>query len=148
MCLTRALVGGNGVVADVFVDAARPHVGTFSALRALGDDEGIELVIVGDIDVNEEVLAAPGKRAGAARLKWVVVVDRTLSPGPAVSAAACVSATTARSVTGLLGPGGPDAVGSWHPGLPWAGCSILAATAAVIVALRRASTTTSTWPHW
>jgi hypothetical protein len=30
-------------------------------------------------------------------------------------------------VTGLLGPEAKDADGSAHPGLPWAGCSVLAA---------------------
>jgi hypothetical protein len=70
-----------------------------------------------------------GERTGAAKLKWVVIVDRSLSPGQAVNAAVCVSAATAPAVPGLLGPGGPDASDRWHPGLPWAGCSILAASA-------------------
>jgi len=78
-----------------------------------------------------------GERTGAAKLKWVVIVDRSLSPGQAVNAAVCVSAATAPAVPGLLGPGGPDASDQWHPGLPWAGCSILAASAAEIAAIRQ-----------
>ena len=69
-----------------------------------------------------------GERTGAAKLKWVVIVDRSLSPGQAV---------TAPAVPGLLGPGGPDASDQWHLGLPWAGCSILAASAAEIAAIRQ-----------
>jgi hypothetical protein len=78
-----------------------------------------------------------GERTGAAKLKWVVIVDKALSPGQAVNAAVCVSSATAPAVAGLLGPGGPDAAGQWHPGLPWAGCSILAATAAELAAIRQ-----------
>ena len=37
---------------------------------------------------------------------------------------------------GLLGPDAVDADGSAHPGLPWAGCSILAATPAELAAVR------------
>ncbi len=75
-----------------------------------------------------------GERTGAAKLKWVVIVDRSLSPGQAVNAAVCVSAATAPAVSGLLGP---DAAEQWHPGLPWAGCSILAASAAELAAIRQ-----------
>ena len=48
-----------------------------------------------------------GQRTGAAKLKWVVIVDEGLSPGQAVNAAVCVAAATAPGVPGLLGPGGP-----------------------------------------
>ena len=78
-----------------------------------------------------------GGRTGAAKLKWVVVVDKSLSPGQAVNAAVCVAAATAPTVPGLLGPGGPDAAEVWHPGLPWAGCSILGASAAQLGEIRR-----------
>jgi hypothetical protein len=78
-----------------------------------------------------------GDRTGAAKLKWVVIVDRSLSPGQAVNAAVCVSAATSPEVPGLLGPGGPDAADQWHAGLPWAGCSILAATSAQLTAIRQ-----------
>src|SRR5579871_1514479 len=77
-----------------------------------------------------------GERTGAAKLKWVVIVDEALSPGQAVNAAVCVAAATAPGVPGLLGSGGPDASGHWHPGLPWAGCSILAAGPAQLTAIR------------
>jgi Spy/CpxP family protein refolding chaperone len=48
-----------------------------------------------------------------------------------------VAAATAPAVPGLLGPGGPDASDHWHPGLPWAGCSILAASSAQMAAIRQ-----------
>ena len=72
----------------------------------------------------------------SARLKWVVVVDEALPPGRAVNAAVCVSAATATAVAGLLGPDAHDADGSAHPGLPWAGCSVLAAPAERLGAIR------------
>ncbi|RJL23032.1 DUF2000 domain-containing protein [Bailinhaonella thermotolerans] len=64
-----------------------------------------------------------------ARLKWVVVVDEALPPGRAVNAAVCAAAATAPAVAGLLGDDAIDAGGGVHPGLPWAGCSVLAADA-------------------
>lgn len=73
----------------------------------------------------------------AARLKWVVVVDRALPAGLAVNAAVCVAGATATGVAGLLGPDAPDADGSAHPGLPWAGCSVLGADAGQLATLRR-----------
>jgi len=78
-----------------------------------------------------------GERTGAAKLKWVVLVDEGLSPGQAVNAAVCVAAATAPGIPGLLGPGGPDAADRWHPGLPWAGCSILAASQDQLTAIRQ-----------
>lgn len=73
----------------------------------------------------------------SARLKWAVVVDAALPPGRAANAAICVAAATSAAVDGLLGPDaeGPD--GSPHPGLPWAGCTVLAGTAEQLVDLRR-----------
>jgi hypothetical protein len=82
-----------------------------------------------------------GERTGAAKLKWVVAVDRLLSPGQATNAAVCVSAATAPAVAGLLGPGRSDASGGWHPGLPWAGCTILAATSDELAELREKAIT-------
>src|SRR5207244_2477168 len=76
-----------------------------------------------------------GERTGAAKLKWVVIVDESLSPGQAVNAAVCVSAATAPAVPGLLGPGGPDAADIWHPGLPWARRSTLPAGPAEMAGL-------------
>jgi hypothetical protein len=63
----------------------------------------------------------------AARLKWVVIVNDSIPAGRAVNAAVCVASATARGVTGLLGPDALDQAGETHPGLPWAGCSILVA---------------------
>ena len=47
-----------------------------------------------------------GERTAAAKLKWVVIVDKSLSPGQAVNAAVCVAAATAPAVPGLLDPRG------------------------------------------
>src|SRR5579875_134651 len=74
---------------------------------------------------------------GSARLKWVVIVDRSLPAGSAVNAAICVAASTSPDIPGLLGPGGRDASGTWHRGLPWAGCSVLGAEPAELLALRQ-----------
>ncbi|GIG27834.1 DUF2000 domain-containing protein [Cellulomonas marina] len=82
----------------------------------------------------DEIRTAEPTRS--ARLKWVVVVAEELPPGRAVNAAVCVAAATSRAVTGLLGPDARDADGSVHPGLPWAGCTVLVAPAAALVALR------------
>ena len=70
-----------------------------------------------------------GDATRAARLKWVVIVDRDTPPGRMVNAVACVSAATGALVDGLIARGGPDAGGAQHPGLPWAGCTVLAASA-------------------
>ncbi|MFD1656687.1 DUF2000 domain-containing protein [Streptomyces caeni] len=75
---------------------------------------------------------APTVSTRAARLKWVVIVDRDLPPGRAVNAAICVAAATQSAVGGLLGDDVADAEGAVHPGLPWAGCSVLAADAAAL----------------
>jgi hypothetical protein len=72
----------------------------------------------------------------AARLKWVVVVNHALPPGLAVNAAVCVAAVTGQAVPGLLGADGKDSGGGIHPGLPWAGCAILAAPARQLTELR------------
>jgi hypothetical protein len=81
---------------------------------------------------NSPVAFAPdeirtGEPTRAARLKWVIVVDEALPAGRAVNASVCVAAATAGSVGGLLGPDATDAASLAHPGLPWAGCSILGA---------------------
>lgn len=72
----------------------------------------------------------------ASRLRWVFAVDTALPAGVAVNAAACLAASAGASVAGLVGPGGTDAGGAWHPGLPWAGCAVLGATAAELADLR------------
>jgi hypothetical protein len=71
-----------------------------------------------------------------ARLKWVVVVDESLPPGRAANAAICVAAATATGVGGLLGPDAKDGGGEVHPGLPWAGCSVLGAPASRLAEIR------------
>lgn len=73
----------------------------------------------------------------SSRWRWVVVVDGALSPGTAVNAAVCVAAHVGAAVRGLLGPDGSDAGGGSHPGLPWAGCTVLTATADELTELRR-----------
>jgi hypothetical protein len=70
-----------------------------------------------------------GESTRAARLKWAIVVDTSLPPGRMVNAVACVASATGVAITGLEGPGGPDASGHEHPGLPWAGCTVLGASA-------------------
>lgn len=54
----------------------------------------------------------------------------------AANAAVCVAAATSPAVAGLLGPDAKDADGSAHPGLPWAGCTVLAAPASELARLR------------
>lgn len=68
--------------------------------------------------------------------KWVIVVREGLAPGLAVNAAGCMAAAVGRHTSGLLGPDGKDASGAAHPGLPWAGCSILTAPGDVLRKLR------------
>ncbi|MFJ2770566.1 DUF2000 domain-containing protein [Streptomyces sp. NPDC087300] len=71
-----------------------------------------------------------------ARLKWVVVVDAELPPGRAANAAVCAAAPTVTAVPGLLGAAATDQEGAVHPGLPWAGCSVLAADSATLRTIR------------
>lgn len=75
-----------------------------------------------------------------APLKWVVVIDADLPAGRAVNAAACMAAAVGRALPHLLGGDGQDASGHVHPGLPWAGCSVLAADTATLHALREKAT--------
>ena len=82
----------------------------------------------------EEVdTSAPTRNA---RLKWVIAVNRSLPSGRAVNAAACIAAATGTRVMGLLGPDAVDADGSAHPGLPWAGCTVLGADPDQLVTIR------------
>jgi hypothetical protein len=77
-----------------------------------------------------------GAPTRSARLKWVVIVDESLPVGIAANAAICTAAATATRVTGLLGPDAVDADGGVHPGLPWAGVSVLRASAEQLGAIR------------
>lgn len=71
-----------------------------------------------------------------ARLKWVIVVNADLPPGRAANAAICAAAPTVTAVPGLLGSGVADAEGTVHPGLPWAGCSVLIADSGTLRTIR------------
>lgn len=82
-----------------------------------------------------EIVTAESTRS--ARLKWVVIVDRSVPVGRMVNAVACISAATGDMVNGLIARGGPDADGVTHPGLPWAGCSVLSAGSEQLVNVRR-----------
>jgi hypothetical protein len=72
----------------------------------------------------------------SAKYKWVIVVDTAIPAGRMVNAVACVSAATGAVVDGLIAHGGPDASGHAHPGLPWAGCTILGGGAEEVAAVR------------
>ena len=72
----------------------------------------------------------------SARLKWVIIVDDSISAGLMANAVACISATTGTAVAGLIGSGGPDASGRLHCGLPWAGCSVLTASPRTLAEIR------------
>ncbi|MET0990409.1 MAG: DUF2000 domain-containing protein [Glaciihabitans sp.] len=94
---------------------------------------------VSHLDAPPLTLTAAGSTAEptrAAALKWVVVLDDTLPRGRQVNAAVCIAAATGVRVEGLLGPDATDADGHVHPGLPWAGVSILGASGEQIAALR------------
>jgi hypothetical protein len=71
-----------------------------------------------------------------ARLKWVIIADADQAEGRRANGIACIAAAFGAGVPGLLGTPGTDADGVVHPGLPWAGCSLLAAGAEQLVALR------------
>lgn len=78
----------------------------------------------------------PGSSTRSARLKWVIVVDAGLPTGRVVNAASCVAGATVQAVSGLLGPDATDEAGSVHPGLPWAGCSVLTGGAQTLQKVR------------
>jgi len=82
----------------------------------------------------DEIQTAESTRS--ARLKWVIVADEALPLGRIVNAAACVAAVTTQAVPGLLAHDGIDGDGSAHLGLPWAGCTILAAGEAKLRQIR------------
>ena len=83
----------------------------------------------------DEIVTAESTRS--ARLKWVLIVDETVPVGRMVNAVACIAAATGDMVEGLIAHGGPDADGVQHPGLPWAGCSVLTASAEQLANVRR-----------
>ncbi len=85
---------------------------------------------------------ATGEPTRTARLKWVIVTDESAPAGLMVNAVACTAASTGAAVTGLIGPPGSDATGVRHPGLPWAGCTVLTAGPAALAGLRAKAATT------
>nr|WP_246425627.1 DUF2000 domain-containing protein [Streptomonospora nanhaiensis] len=72
-----------------------------------------------DVRIDEPTRSAP--------VKWVMVVNRGLGPGLVANTAGCLAAGVARQAPLLVGPGGPDASGAEHAGLPWTGCTVLGA---------------------
>lgn len=70
------------------------------------------------------------------KLRWAVVVDRSLPAGLAANAAACMAAAVGKAAPGLVGPDAEDGSGLVHSGLPWTGCLILAADTEQLQALR------------
>jgi hypothetical protein len=74
-----------------------------------------------------------------ARLKWVIVADTGVEEWRRANAVACIAAGFGARVEGLLGPDERDADGVVHAGLPWNGCTLLAADAAELAALRARS---------
>jgi hypothetical protein len=86
----------------------------------------------------EEIITDQPTRS--ARYKWVIVVDTAITTGLMVNAVACIAASTGALVDGLIARGGPDASGQPHPGLPWAGCTILGASAEDLVEVRTRAT--------
>jgi hypothetical protein len=82
----------------------------------------------------EEIVTSEPIRS--AKYKWAVIVDASLPAGRMVNAVACVAAATGAFVGGLVAGGGPDASGRDHPGLPWAGCTILGGTPGEVAAAR------------
>ncbi|MED7929600.1 DUF2000 domain-containing protein [Nonomuraea sp. LP-02] len=69
-------------------------------------------------------------------VKWVIVLDRDLPRGLQANAAACLAASVGVAVPDIVGEGGVDAAGTAHAGLPWTGCTVLAAPSAIVRRIR------------
>ncbi|RVX44845.1 uncharacterized protein DUF2000 [Nonomuraea polychroma] len=69
-------------------------------------------------------------------VKWVIVIDRDLPRGLQANAAACLAASVGVAVPAIVGSGGVDGSGVPHAGLPWTGCAVLAAPAAIVRRIR------------
>jgi hypothetical protein len=82
----------------------------------------------------EEIVTNEPTRS--AKYKWAIIVDTGIPAGQMANAIACVAASTGALVDGLIAHGGPDASGLAHPGLPWAGCTILGGTSEQVTAAR------------
>ncbi|GIH93399.1 DUF2000 domain-containing protein [Planobispora siamensis] len=74
----------------------------------------------------------PEVPTGKLPVKWVIVIDRDLPRGVQANAAACLAASVGNAVPAILGASGADASGRGHAGLPWTGCAVLTAPAAVV----------------
>ncbi|MFI0453379.1 DUF2000 domain-containing protein [Actinomadura sp. 6N118] len=74
-------------------------------------------------------------------VKWVIVIDRELPAGLQLNAAACLSAAVGKAAPAMVGAGGVDASGSPHAGLPWTGCTVLAATGPILKTIRTTALT-------
>jgi Protein of unknown function (DUF2000) len=124
-------------VAEVFVDDAGPDVGHLGPLGELVDDEGVELLVVGHRHVEQEVLAAGDDE----------YTDGVREPGRPVAEGLDVAPRRRPDPDGdqrldRAADGGEvdveqGAADVWHPGLPWAGCSILTAGSAQLTAIRQ-----------
>jgi hypothetical protein len=80
----------------------------------------------------EEIVTSEPTRSS--KYKWAIVADTGVPAGRMVNAVACVAAATGAFVDGLIASGGADASGHAHPGLPWAGCTILGGTSEEVAA--------------
>ncbi|MFC4122142.1 DUF2000 domain-containing protein [Nonomuraea zeae] len=69
-------------------------------------------------------------------VKWAIVIDRDLPRGLQANAAACLAASVGATVPAIVGSGGVDAAGLAHSGLPWTGCAVLGAPAAILRRIR------------
>ncbi|WP_436757623.1 DUF2000 domain-containing protein [Streptosporangium sp. V21-05] len=69
-------------------------------------------------------------------VKWVIVIDHDLPRGLQANAAACLAASVGNAVPAILGSAGTDASGHTHVGLPWTGCTVLAAPADAVRRIR------------
>ncbi|MDT0300770.1 DUF2000 domain-containing protein [Streptomonospora wellingtoniae] len=81
-----------------------------------------------DIDIDTPTRGLP--------VKWVMVVDRDLEPGLVANTASCLAAAVGRELPRMIGPGGFDASGGAHRGLPWTGCTVLGGDAAEVGGIR------------
>ncbi|HVW45081.1 MAG TPA: DUF2000 domain-containing protein [Amycolatopsis sp.] len=85
--------------------------------------------------------AQAGVTTRTARLKWVIVADPGLGAGLIANATACLGAAVGAVLPAAVGEPAEDAAGQTHAGLPWAGCSILAADAAKLSEIRAKAVT-------
>ncbi|GAA3749007.1 DUF2000 domain-containing protein [Salinactinospora qingdaonensis] len=75
--------------------------------------------------------------------KWVMVVNRDLPSGLIANTTGCMAAAVGKAIPALVGPGGTDASGTDHVGLPWSGCTVLGAEVEKVREIREKSRTKS-----